>query len=441
MKSFFPKTAKLLAALLCAAAVFALFPAKKTEAATTDEVTQKVMAYWNKVTANGTKKAYWNKHIDAYALMEQTARGDYLSQVTYSPCSVKAGAEHIYANGCSSNNWYGFSQCWGFCIYMGYLTSGVVNEGADYGTRYYSVSNDFHFQPGDQIRCSCRDDGTSATHSLFVYKVENGTVHVIECNWDGHCGIGMRSFSEEKVRWFVNRFNSSNNSDYLFRPSSVLDSSKAVQDWTDTVCHIAGGFTQGDGNSADKASFYLPQTTLSCKNGSSFTLGRDNALAEIPNGFYLSERFSTKDISGKWEWYDWPKEITQKTARMTFNLWYYPIEYRISYELEDGKNSPDNPDSYNVLYGVDLEPPTKEGCLFLGWTLDGEKVKGINYGCRASFASAQDMYKQLAARTTGDVTLKANWKAEMPIPFRRGGLEKRIEGVLLNILLQEAAAD
>ena len=431
---------KLLAAVLCAAAFFVLFPAKKAEAATTAEVTQKVMKYWNSVTANGTKTAYWNKNLVAASLMEQSARGDYQSQVSYSPCHVKAGANHVYANGCTSNNWYGFSQCWGFCIYMGWLTSGAANESADYGTRYYSVPDDFRFQPGDHIRCCLKENGTTATHSVFVYKVENGTVHVIECNLDGGCGIGLRSFPESTARWYVNRLNSGDNSDYLFRPASVLDPSKGTQEWTDTVCHIAGGFTKGEGNSADKASFYLPQTKIKCQNGSSFILDSGSALADFPNGFYLADSFSTKDISGKWEWYQLPREIKQTTAGMTFNLWYYPIEYRITYDLADGKNDPKNPDTYNVLYGVELKTPTKDGYLFMGWTLDGTKVKGINYGCRASFKSADDMLKQLAQRTTGDVTLKANWRPVLPVPLQLRPFEIKDDGDMMSSILQKAQA-
>lgn len=410
-RSFFRKHIHFFAALLFAAALFVLSPAKKAEAATEAEVTQKVMNYWNTVTSNGTQKAFWNKHYFANTLIEQTNRGDYLSQITRTPCGVTPGAEHLYVNGCSSNNWYGYSQCWGFCLYIGWLSTGAVHEGAEYGTRYYSVPDNFAFRAGDHIRYGWRENGTTATHSLFIYKVENGTVYTIECNWGEYCQLNLRSFPESTMRWYVNRFNGGDNSDFLFRPYSVSNEppKPAARDYEDVIYNIAGGFRHGEGQSSDGSAFYLTPKYFTCRSDSSFTLTREDA-AEIPNGFYFGGRFSSQQISGKWEWYDLPREVKQISGKMEFGFWYYPIDYTITYELDGGTNNRANPDSYNVLYGVRFKPASKPGYICTGWICGGEKVNGINEGLNASFASSADMLAQLRTRTTGNVTVTAVWR-------------------------------
>ena len=387
----------------------------KAEAATPADVTRITENYWNIVTENGTKKAFWNKHFFADTLRAQAAAGDYLSSITRSPCSVTPGAEHLYVNGCTSNNWYGYSQCWGFALYMGYLTSGAVNESPEYGWQYYSVPDNFHFQAGDHIRYGWREHGTTATHSIFIYKVENGTCYVIECNWGENCKIGKRTFSEETVRWFVNRFNSGDNSDFVFRPYSVAEKAPeppkpVIRSYTDTVFHMAGGFENGEGQNGDKTAFFLSTTYIEANNGTSFTLDKERAVSDLPNGYALKEAFITDGISGSWEWYDMPKEVTQKEAQMEFGYWYYPVDYSITYEMSGGENHPDNPQQYNVLYGVDLKRPKRPGYLFTGWMIGWDRVSGINKGLNASFSSVDDMVSRLSTRTTGDVTVTATWQ-------------------------------
>ncbi len=415
MKKSTRKNLIFLFAAIIGTAFFALFPGKTAQAATPADVTRIVENYWNTVTGNGSQKAYWNAHYFAEDLKAQTANGDYLTQITRSPCTVTPGAEHLYVNGCTSNNFHGFSQCWGFALYMGYICYGALNESPEYGWQYYSVPDSFHFQAGDHIRYGWRENGTTATHSLFIYKVENGVCYTIECNWGSNCLIGKRSFSEEQVRYFVNRFNSGDDSDFVFRPYNVTEKAPeppkpVIKNYTDTIWHMAGGFEKGEGQNGDKTAFFLSTTYLEAKNGSSFTLSADNAVSALPNGFYRRNAFITEDISGSWEWYDMPREVTQAEKAMEFGFWYYPVDYTIRYELNGGVNHPANPDSYNVLYGVSLKRPKRAGYMFAGWMIGWDKVHGINKGLNASFSSVEDMMSSLSTRTTGDVTVTATWE-------------------------------
>ena len=51
---------------------------------------------------------------------------------------------------------------------------------------------------------------------------------------------------------------------------------------------------------------------------------------------------------------------------------YTPMAYGITYYLDGGTNSPDNPETYTVEDTFTLKAPTKQGYAFTGWTSDGE---------------------------------------------------------------------
>lgn len=74
-------------------------------------------------------------------------------------------------------------------------------------------------------------------------------------------------------------------------------------------------------------------------------------------------------------WYDGTKIVTEiplnsvgdKSYIATWSI----VTYGISYELNDGVNSADNPHDYNVMSGdIHLSAPEKEGYVFEGWFID-----------------------------------------------------------------------
>jgi len=72
-----------------------------------------------------------------------------------------------------------------------------------------------------------------------------------------------------------------------------------------------------------------------------------------------------------------------------------PIEYDIIYDLNEGTNHSDNPQTYTINSDINLFSPFKEGHTFVGWyesdDYSGESVKSIVTG------------------STGDITLYAKW--------------------------------
>lgn len=72
-----------------------------------------------------------------------------------------------------------------------------------------------------------------------------------------------------------------------------------------------------------------------------------------------------------------------------------PIRYKITYTLNGGDNSTNNPDRYTYSYGVEsFEDPTKVGFDFLGWYLDADCTVPIT---------------EISNKTLGDVQLYAKW--------------------------------
>lgn len=140
--------------------------------------------------------------------------------------------------------------------------------------------------------------------------------------------------------------------------------------YTNSIAHWAWGFN-GNGHNGDRNAFKIADTTFTKQYGEVFTLTEADATA-IPNGFYLNNtwQIGTSSVDGTWKNYPYGTKFTQKDYSMGFEYDYHPYTYNITYDLDGGTNDPNNPTSYNVLYGKDLYSPTKTGYEFLGWMRD-----------------------------------------------------------------------
>ncbi len=85
-------------------------------------------------------------------------------------------------------------------------------------------------------------------------------------------------------------------------------------------------------------------------------------------------------------WYNGSNEVKsgtwKKTSHIVLSAKWNAIQYKITYNLDGGKNASQNPATYTVESGtVTLQSPTKNGYKFLGWYSDKEfksKVTKIN---------------------------------------------------------------
>ena len=183
-----------------------------------------------------------------------------------------------------------------------------------------------------------------------------------------------------------------------------------VNTYTNTIHHWATGFKKGEGNNADKKDFKIATTSFTKKYNENYEID-DSFAVKVPNGFKLQWYFKTDSLPKKGDAFSKPYTVNQPANNIIANFYYSPQNYSISYNLNGGTNSSYNPSTYNVLYGVSLENPTKAGYTFLGWYEGDKKVTGINEGANATFSSGDDLYAKLSARKTGNVTLTAKWKS------------------------------
>lgn len=195
--------------------------------------------------------------------------------------------------------------------------------------------------------------------------------------------------------------------------TATLYAKWTINSYSNSISHWMFGFKNGEGNNSNKQAWLIGSTNFAANYNSSFYMNNSRAKT-VPNGFQLSNSFGTSSISGNWTSYSMGTSVTQKPNAMSFEYDYRPNTYTITYNLDGGTNSPSNPSTYNVLYGVTLANPTKVGYKFAGWYNGNTKVTGINQGANATFTSETDMYNKLKTRTTGNVTLTAKWK---PIPI------------------------
>ena len=91
--------------------------------------------------------------------------------------------------------------------------------------------------------------------------------------------------------------------------------------------------------------------------------------------------------------YDFDEVVT---GDLTISAKWKPVEYKITYEVDGGKNNKNNPTTYTVESStIMLGAPTKEGYIFNGWFYDKKFT---------------DRASQISKGSTGDITLYAKWE-------------------------------
>lgn len=73
-------------------------------------------------------------------------------------------------------------------------------------------------------------------------------------------------------------------------------------------------------------------------------------------------------------WYlgnkEWNFAENEVNRNMTLTAKWYC--YNVTYNLDGGKNALNNPETYTVYDEITLGEPTKPGCVFVGWTFEGQ---------------------------------------------------------------------
>lgn len=191
---------------------------------TYSDVTNAVMKYYNTVTENGKKNAYWNAGLSSANTKAYVDKGNYKGTVTYKSCGFENNKNlHGQANGCTSNVFKGIgcvkgsnsktavysettadSQCSGFAAFMEYVIFKAQKSSS--GFKIYGgnkkLPTDYEIKPGDQVRYN--------GHSYVIYQVTNDAAKIIECNVpSGSCRIhlGTKKLSDLRGLSFDGKIN------------------------------------------------------------------------------------------------------------------------------------------------------------------------------------------------------------------------------------------
>ena len=132
----------------------------------------------------------------------------------------------------------------------------------------------------------------------------------------------------------------------------------------------------------------------SLKYGKTYTLTKNSYKKK---GYTFKGWNTKKDGSGKT--YKNKAEIKNLSAKsrgkVTLYAQWKKTTYKITYQLNKGKNHKKNPSSYNITTKtVKLKNPTRKGYTFLGWYSDKKCTKKIT---------------QIKKGRTGNITLYAKW--------------------------------
>ena len=161
-------------------------------AQTYDQATAIITDYLDKI-GYFNKFVWWTAGHSKETLKANADKGLYAADVTGKGCTRAGGKHSRRTKGCQSNEFNNDYQCQGFADYMGYVvfkSDSCLSEWEKITGNTWSKYSDeekaaFEVHPGDIIRYK-----TVEQHFVMVYKTDaNGNITVVECNYDGVCGI------------------------------------------------------------------------------------------------------------------------------------------------------------------------------------------------------------------------------------------------------------
>ncbi len=139
-------------------------------------------------------------------------------------------------------------------------------------------------------------------------------------------------------------------------------------------------------------SYHLDGGTNSDENPHSYTVESQEIVFLSPakrgydfQGWYLDQSFETKAT----------KISSGSYGDINLYAKWKAIDYSLTYDLNGGVNSDDNPTSYTIEDEIVLSDVRKDGYTFAGWYLNDEKIDVIEKG------------------TIGNLTIEARWTADL----------------------------
>lgn len=141
-----------------------------------------------------------------------------------------------------------------------------------------------------------------------------------------------------------------------------------------------------------RIAYVLNGGSNSSKNPTGYTPGKKITLKNpTKKGYTFVGWYTNKKLTKKFT------QITSKTkGTLTLYAKWQPVKYRITYQLNGGKNSSKNPKTYTITAKtIKLKNPTRKGYKFVGWYSNKKCTKKVT---------------QITKGSTGNMTLYAKWK-------------------------------
>ena len=109
------------------------------------------------------------------------------------------------------------------------------------------------------------------------------------------------------------------------------------------------------------------------------------------------------------------EDVYEYGGDVTFYAQWIPVEYKLTYKTNGGVNDQYTPMTYNILAGVVLSEPVRDGYSFAGWFFDSRcKTKPLD---PENISEGRSGAYIIPAGTTGNKTVYASWiKLEIPDP-------------------------
>ncbi|MEL7570406.1 MAG: InlB B-repeat-containing protein [Eubacteriaceae bacterium] len=255
-------------------------------------------------------------------------------------------------------------------------TDSAINDDATYTATFSAINYDINY---------VLNGGINNAGNLTTYNIESSTITLLDPSYYGYTFLGWYD-NEELTGTAVTTIPTGSTGDKTFYAKWEKDASL----WYDV------NFTT-DGNG---------------------TLTGTTSFADILNGTIWNTVVTIPTATPKagYVFNGWTPVLPAATSAITKNVTYKAnfraIVYDITYVLNDGTNSADNPATYTVNSGtITFADPTREGYTFDGWYNN------------ADFTG--DKVTRIAAGSTGDATLYAKWTAntiidDNPVPLTPG---------------------
>ena len=332
-------------------------------------------------------------------------------------------------------------QCWAFACQVGYDIFGVDSYAG--WSKHKNASN---IKAGDIVRFSWST--SYAPHSVFVLKIENGTVYYADCNASGPCKVNWNnSMSVSRIQTLMNNRTESEFAVYHAPNSAVSANPSASSTPTPSINYVTG--LAGDYYLQNKSTGYWlavsegkdastqPINTWGnwgtdfrvklTASGNGYKIKFPNISSLLVNPYGDIPASGTKinlyqDVNDSTQCWGFEKVGDAYAIRCLYNpslvltsngtnqatlttytgatnqLWYlHPYTRIVSYNANGGSGAPSSQTKYfNETLTLSSTRPTRSGYTFLGWSTSSTATSAT-YSAGGSFT------------TNANTTLYAVW--------------------------------